>query len=87
MGQSREGRFADGRLYYRSWSSDGPARGEAIIAEGAQVKECQAVHFEKHPKARRYAFDDTHRCIRVSPRWIKYRDGSMDPDEIFEFTF
>ncbi len=34
MGQSREGRFADGRLYYRSWSSDGPARGEAIIAHG-----------------------------------------------------
>ena len=34
MGQSGEGRFADGRLYYRSWSSDAPARGEAIIAHG-----------------------------------------------------
>jgi len=34
MGQSGEGRFADGRLYYRCWPSDEPARGEVVIAHG-----------------------------------------------------
>jgi len=34
MGQFGEGRFAGERLYYRSWSSDGLARGDVIIAHG-----------------------------------------------------
>lgn len=34
MGTATDGRFADGRLYYRAWSPDGPARGQVVIAHG-----------------------------------------------------
>jgi acylglycerol lipase len=29
-----EGRFADGRLYYRAWSPDSPPRGDVVVAHG-----------------------------------------------------
>jgi acylglycerol lipase len=34
MTQGGEGRFAEGRLFYRSWAADGPARGNVVIAHG-----------------------------------------------------
>jgi hypothetical protein len=61
--------------------------GIASIAHGDEIQECQAIHFEKHPLARRYAFAEGHRYIKVAPRWIRYRDGTVDPDEIFELNF
>ncbi len=34
MGNQAEGRFADGRLYYRSWAPTGPARSQVVLAHG-----------------------------------------------------
>jgi alpha-beta hydrolase superfamily lysophospholipase len=34
MGNFAEGRFADGRLYYRRWVPDGDTRGQVVLAHG-----------------------------------------------------
>jgi acylglycerol lipase len=34
MASTDEGRFADGRLYYRRWGATAPTRGQAVIAHG-----------------------------------------------------
>jgi nitroimidazol reductase NimA-like FMN-containing flavoprotein (pyridoxamine 5'-phosphate oxidase superfamily) len=61
--------------------------GVARVAEGKEVEECRAVHLSKNPRSVKYAFAEDQRYIKVHPTWLRYTDGTVDPDDTFELTF
>ncbi len=61
--------------------------GTAHVAENGDVAELRAVHLEKHPRSHKYAFEESQRYVKITPRWIRYIDGTISPDDTFELTF
>lgn len=61
--------------------------GIAKISSGKEVDECRNILLQKNPKSNKFAFDERQRFIKVSPRWIRYSDFSVNPENVFEVSF
>ena len=57
--------------------------GEDIVATGeADLGNIQGVHFEKHPKMRKYLEDPAYIFLKFTPGWWRYTDYNTKPTTI-----
>ena len=54
--------------------------------EGNELAEGKKTFFLKNPHAKHYDLDPTQIFMKVIPRWIRYSDNTLVPNEIFEIT-
>jgi general stress protein 26 len=61
--------------------------GVAEVLTGEDERRYRDIHLQKHPKSKKYAFQEKQKFIKVIPKWIRYMDISKDPQDVSEYTF
>lgn len=71
------------------WDNDITVQYEGIAVElqGEELKRCVDVHITKLPKAKKFLDMDMIRYFKVTPKWIRYSDLSVNPWKIFEIDY
>ena len=71
------------------WDNDITVQYEGIAFElkGDEIKKYQNIHVAKLPKAKKFVDMDVVRYFKVTPKWIRYSDLSVNPWNVFEVNY
>lgn len=71
------------------WDENITVQYEGVATEllGDELKQYKATYLAHNPDAKKWLAFDELTYFKVSPRWIRYRDGNQDPIEPVEITF
>ncbi len=61
--------------------------GLAKEVENKEFEKLIAIHLNKNPFSKTYAFDDKQKYFKITPKWIRYSNLSVKPKEVFEIGF
>ncbi len=58
--------------------------GTALLAEGEERKFLAERHVAKNPDSKEFSDDPRQQYFRIVPKWVRYSNFSVDPQEVWE---
>ncbi len=71
------------------WEDAKTVQYEGMAAElsGQELLEKEKIYLQKFPKSKKYLDHKEEKFFKVTPSWLRYRDLSAKPEELFEINF
>lgn len=71
------------------WDENITVQYEGVTKElrGSELKKYKKIYFTKNPDAQKWQKYEEIAYFKITPTWVRYRDGNTDPATIFEIGF